>query len=152
MRSTTRIPYLLGGRHVLVVTRMRSLPGLSLASREVKATFNASLQFSSIFTLPATFVLTMSTTVEDKASAPGPLSVGLSAAPSAISKDFLKEALKEVLTENPNPSLLVTARILPDEDAGKGNENSFYISLPTSVSCRPFRALLEAWLALSNLV
>ena len=90
----------------------------------------------------------MSTTAEDKASAPVASSGGPSAGPSAISKEVLKEALKEVLVEN--PSLLATARRQPDDGAGEGKENSFFFFVLTSCLCvlarRPLRGLSEAWL------
>ena len=63
---------------------------------------------SSIFTLPSSFVLTMTTAGSDMTTDAGESSSSSSAAPSTISKDVLKEALKEVLTEN--PSLLTAAR------------------------------------------
>lgn len=49
---------------------------------------------------------------------------GSPAAPSAISKKVLKEALKEILIDN--LSLLATAGRYPDDDAGKDKENSSF--------------------------
>jgi hypothetical protein len=64
----------------------------------------------------------MSTEGTGKETKSGETSKGSSTATDAISKDVLKDALKEVLAEN--PSLLATAGRLPDDDPSKSKENS----------------------------
>ena len=66
----------------------------------------------------------MSATGQGKVTEPGESSSG---SPTAFSKDVLKEALKEVLTEN--PSLLAAAGHQPDDVAGLGKESSSRLAL-----------------------
>ena len=101
---------------------MRNRRGLSFAPRAVKASFNASVLSANILTLPSLSCLTMSTEGTRKETESGETSKDSSTATGAISKDILKDALKEVLAEN--PSLLATTRRPPDDDPSKSKENS----------------------------
>ena len=126
----------------LVGVRMRNRRGLSFAPRAVKASFNASVLSANILTLPSLSCLTMSTEGTRKETESGETSKDSSTATGAISKDVLKDALKEVLAEN--PSLLATTGRLPDDDPSKSKENSSsvaYFLVLGQGSCRPLWGL-----------